>query len=83
MLTVKAYSIQSGWLYGVPVWIDNVYVGTTPYSGYVTPGSHQIKVPSNLYVHVFKYYYYDGIYNYSNPMTLSITSDKTVTAYYN
>jgi hypothetical protein len=81
-LTVNAYSIQHGSLVGVSVYIDNVYVGTTPYSAYVSPGSHQIKVPSNLYIHVFQYYYYNGIYNYSNPITLSITSDKTITAYY-
>jgi hypothetical protein len=81
-LTVNVYSLQHGMLYGVPVWIDNVYVGTSPYSGYVTSGSHQIKVPGNLYFHVFRYYYYDGIYNYSNPITLLINSDKTIAAYY-
>ncbi len=82
VLTVNAFSFQYGELYGVPVWIDGGYVGTTPYSGYVSPGSHQIQVPNDLYFTVFQYYYYDGIYNYNNPMTLSITSDKAVTAYY-
>lgn len=82
VLTVNAFSFQYGELYGVPVWIDGGYVGTTPYSGYVSPGNHQIQVPNDLYFAVFQYYYYDGIYNYNNPMTLSITSDKAVTAYY-
>ena len=80
-LTVNTYSLQYGALSGVPVWVDDEYVGTTPYSGYVSPGSHKIEVPNDLYVHVFQYYYY-GSYNYNNPITLSITSDKTVNAYY-
>jgi hypothetical protein len=81
-LTVNAYSFQVGVLNGVPILIDDEYVGTTPYSDYVSAGSHKIEVPGIVYFFVFKYYYYDGIHNYNNPMTLSITSDKTVTAYY-
>jgi hypothetical protein len=69
-------------LTGVPLWIDDEYVGTTPYSCYVSGGSsHKIEVPDNLYVHIFDHYYY-GSYSYNNPITLSITSDKTVNAYY-
>ena len=59
--------------------------GTTGYTYTVTKGNHQIGVESPLYgggYHVFYCYYYDGIYNYSNPMTLSVTEDKTVTACY-
>jgi hypothetical protein len=81
-LTVNAYSFQVGVLNGVPILIDDEYVGTTPYSDYVSAGSHKIEVPGIVYFFVFQYYYYDGIHNYNNPMTLSITSDKTVTAYY-
>ena len=81
-LTVNAYSFQLGVMNGVPILIDDEYVGTTPYSGYVSAGSHKIEVPGSIYFFVFQYYYYDGIHNYNNPMTLSITSDKTVTAYY-
>ena len=82
MLTVNTYSIQDGTLTGVPLWIDDEYVGTTPYSCYVSGGSsHKIEVPDNLYVHIFDHYYY-GSYNYNNPITLQITSDKTVNAYY-
>jgi hypothetical protein len=62
-------------------------VGTTPYTCQLTPGNYQICVEDPItdgftYYHVFQYYYYDGTYNYNNPMTLSVTSDKTVTAYY-
>ena len=84
-LTVLAYNQYSEPGY-VPLYIDEQYVGTTGYAYTVTSGNHQIYVESPLYdgygYHEFQYYYYDGIYNYDNPMTLSVTSDKTVTAYY-
>jgi hypothetical protein len=76
---------QYGYSGHVPLYIDGQYVGTTGYTYTVTSGNHQIYVASPLYdghYHVFQYYYYDGIYNYNNPMTLSVTSAKTVTAYY-
>jgi hypothetical protein len=83
-LTVYAYN-QYGYPYYVPLYIDSNYVGTTGYTYYVTKENHQIYVPSffdGYCYHEFQYYYYDGNYNYNNPMTLSVTSDKTVTAYY-
>ena len=83
-LTVYAYN-QYGQPGAVPLYIDGQYVGTTGYSYTVTSGNHQIYVESPLYsgaYHVFYCYYYDSNYNYDNPMTLSVTSDKTVTAYY-
>jgi hypothetical protein len=85
-LTVNAVN-QYGQAGYVPLYIDGGYVGTTGYSYTVTAGSHQVYVESPLtdgysYYHVFQYYYYDGNYNYDNPMSLSVTSDKTVTAYY-
>jgi hypothetical protein len=84
-LTVYAYN-QYGYPGEVPLYIDDVCVGPTGYSYMVTPDEHDIYVYSPLYdgygIHTFDYYYYDGNYNYNNPMTLSITSDKTVTAYY-
>jgi hypothetical protein len=85
-LTVLAYN-QYGQPGSVPLYIDDVYVGTTGYAYTVTAGDHQIYVESPLtdgytYYHEFQYYYYDGNYNYDNPMTLSVTEDKTVTAYY-
>jgi len=85
-LTVLAYNQYSEPGY-VPLYIDSQYVGTTGYAYSVTDGNHQIYVESPLtdwysYYHEFQYYYYDGNYNYNNPMTLSVTSDKTVTAYY-
>jgi hypothetical protein len=83
LLTVRAYRTSTGQeLYGVPVWLDNNYVGTTPYSTYVTPASHQIYVPTNLYFTSFRYFYYNGGYNSSDPVSVSITSDKTVIAWY-
>jgi hypothetical protein len=78
ILTVDACSIQHGTLW-VPLWIDDEYVGYTPYSCYVSGGSsHKIEVLDDLYFHVFQCYNY----GYDNPLTLSITSDTTVTAYY-
>lgn len=82
VLTVNSYTFQYGWCTGVPVWIDDEYVGSTPYSGYVSPGNHKIEVPNDMYFAYFVHYYY-GSYNYNNPITISITSDKTVSAYYN
>jgi hypothetical protein len=84
-LTVLAYN-QYGSGY-VPLFIDDVYVGTTGYTYTVTAGNHEIYVASPLtdyytYYHEFQYYYYDGTYNYNNPMTLSVTQTKQVTAYY-
>jgi len=81
VLAVNQYG-QPGY---VPLYIDSHYVGTTGYTYTVTEGNHQIYVESPLFgggYHVFACYYYDGIYNYSNPMTLSVTEDKTVTACY-
>jgi hypothetical protein len=70
----------------VPLYIDGEYVGTTGYTYSVGEGNHTIGVPSPIYggglTHVFACYYYDGGYNYDNPMTLSVTEDKTVTACY-
>jgi hypothetical protein len=63
-----------------------MYYGTTEYTYLITAGTHKIYVQSPLtgphYIHGFIYYSYDGIFNTNNPMTLSITSDKTITAYY-
>jgi competence protein ComGC len=81
VLAINQYN-QPG---AVPLAIDYEYVGTTPYTCPVTEGYHTIGVGSPLYgggEHVFVCYYYDGIYNGSNPMTLSITEDKTVYACY-
>ena len=83
-LTVLAYN-QYGQPGNVPLYIDGNYVGTTGYAYAVTRGVHQIRVESPLYdggYHIFDHYYYDGTTNYNNPMSLGITSDKTVTAYY-
>jgi hypothetical protein len=82
-LTVLARN-QYGQTGLVPLYIDGVYVGLTEQTYTVSSGSHQIYVQSPIYggYHVFYFYYYDGNYNYNNPMTLSITSSKTITAYY-
>jgi hypothetical protein len=87
-LTVLAYNQDGRQLYPA-LWIDGVYVGCAGTYG-VTTGDHQIGVigggleyyEGHYYFHIFCWYYYDGIYNSSNPITLSITEDKTVTAYY-
>lgn len=69
----------------VPLYIDYQYVGTTGYSYAVTDGNHEIYVESPVYdgyYSYFWYYQYDETYNYDNPMTLSVTSDITITAVY-
>jgi hypothetical protein len=85
-LTVLAYNQYSEPGY-VPLYIDSQYVGTTGYAYSVTDGNHQIYVEDPVFdgyfFHYFDHYYYDGNNDYNNPTTLSVTSDKTVTAYYN
>jgi len=71
----------------VPLYIDDEYVGWTGETYTVYEGSHTIEVPDIIsdymtYYHDFQYFHYDGNYNYNNEMTLSITEDKTITAYY-
>jgi len=70
----------------VPFGIDGYYVGPTGYAYTVTEGNHLISVPnffSDGYIYgQFQYYSYDGYYNYNNPITISVTEDKTVTAHY-
>lgn len=88
-LTVLAYNQYGRQLYP-SLWIDDVYVGTAGYTYPVTTGDHEIGVvggglefyEGHYYIHYFYRYYYDSTYNYNNPITLSITEDKTVTAYY-
>jgi hypothetical protein len=84
-LTVLAYN-QYGYSGYVPLYIDGQYVGTTGYTYTVTAGTHTIYVESPIYdypwIHAFQYYYYEGNYDYNNPTTLTVTADKTVTAYY-
>lgn len=86
LVTLTVYAYNQYYQYGyVPLFIDEEYVGTTGYSYSVTAGNHEIYVASPLYdghYHVFYCYYYDGNYDYNNPTTLSVTSDKTITAYY-
>ena len=83
VLATNQYS-QPGY---VPLYIDDEYVGLTGDTYLVSDGSHTIEVPDIIsdymtYYHDFQYYYYDGNYNYNNEMTLSITEDKTITAYH-
>ncbi|MGB9854437.1 MAG: PKD domain-containing protein [Candidatus Bathyarchaeales archaeon] len=67
-LTVLAYN-QYGYSGYVPLYIDGQYVGTTGYTYTVTAGTHTIYVESPLY-------------DYNNPTTLTVNTDKTVIAYY-
>jgi hypothetical protein len=88
-LTVLAYNQyeQEG---HPPVYLDGDYLGTAGHTFTVTTGNHEIGMYTPIYeyyeghiwLHTFCWYYYDGVYNASNPITLSITDDKTVTAYY-
>jgi len=80
-LTVRAIS-EYGYPTIQPVYIDGVFVGTTEKTYGVSSGNHQIYVEFAYGYQWFLYYYYGGTYNYNNPMTLSVTSDKTVTAYW-
>jgi hypothetical protein len=85
-LTVYAYDQYENPL-EAPLYIDDEYVGTTGYSYPVLNGDHWIEVADPFvidppYAATFDYYYFDGDYNYDNPADLSLTSDKTVIAYY-
>ncbi len=75
-------SNEYGYQLHAPLYIDGIYVGTTENTYTVSSGNHQIYVQFAPGYIEFLYYYYSGTYNYNNPMTLSITSDKTVTAYW-
>jgi hypothetical protein len=85
-LTVLAYNqYQQG---AVPYWVDDEYIGLTDGSSItVLDGNHKIEVDTPLYqypyVHVFCYYevFYGPTY-YDNPVTLSITDDETIIAWY-
>jgi hypothetical protein len=43
---------------------------------------HMLAVPLQVGYHILYAWYYDGDYHYNNPTTVSVYSDKTVTAYY-
>ncbi len=85
-LTVLAYDqYQQG---AVPYYVDDEYMGLTDgYSITVSDGNHKIEVDTPLYdypyIHVFCYYevFYGPTY-YDNPVTLSITDDETIIAWY-
>jgi hypothetical protein len=81
MLAIDNYG-QPGY---VPLYIDNEYVGYTGETYTVYEGNHQIGVQSPIFDghwHEFACYYIEGDYDYDNPMTLSVTEDKTVYACY-
>ena len=82
MLAINQYNEPGA----VPLYIDGDYVGTTGYTYQVTEGYHTIGVASPLYSgggeHVFACFYYDSIYNGSNPAAIPVTEDKTVYACY-
>jgi hypothetical protein len=84
-LTVYAYDQYEEPL-EVPLYIDGEYVGTTGYSYSVSADYHGIEVEDLIvdppYAIWFDCYYYDGDYDYENPTTLLITSDKTIIVYY-
>lgn len=80
-LTVYAYN-QYGYPGYVPLYIDGNYVGTTGYAYTVLLGKRQIYVESPLSDAVFNHYVYDGYSYIDNPLTILVTGDKTLTAYY-
>jgi hypothetical protein len=89
-LTVLATDQYSQYGY-VPLYIDLHYVGTTGYTYPVTLGTtYWIGVASPLYDYyqghyymaTFQYFSYDSTEDEDNPMSLTITEDKTVTAHY-
>jgi hypothetical protein len=80
-LTTYAYN-QYGMPGYVPLYIDGNYVGTTGYTYTVLLGSRQVYVLSPLSDAVFNHYVYDGNWYSDNPLTIVVTGDKTLTAYY-
>jgi hypothetical protein len=83
-LTVYAVDQHNNY-FAVPLYIDNQYVGNTGSTYPVSAGYHQVAVENNLYgILIFNCYYHDGYYDGSNPLSLTITAPKTITAcYYN
>ncbi|MBN1358183.1 hypothetical protein JW988_05385 [Candidatus Bathyarchaeota archaeon] len=80
-LTVLCYDQYNNPGY-VSLYIDTQYVGLTMDTYSVTEGQRVLEVPSQVGNHYFYAWYYDGNYHYNNPTTVSVYSDKTVTACY-
>ncbi|MCW4044034.1 MAG: hypothetical protein NWE94_00780, partial [Candidatus Bathyarchaeota archaeon] len=84
-LTVNAYN-QYGYPGYVPLYIDGNYVGTTGSAYTVLLGNHQIYVENILYEggsrHIFDHYVWGGYAYGENPLTILLTGDATLTAYY-
>jgi len=82
---VYAYN-QYGYPGYVPLYIDGNYVGTTGSAYTALLGIRQIYVESPLYDgyyhHVFDHYMCGGYPCSVNPMTILLTGDATITAYY-
>ena len=82
-LTVHAYSNYLGYeMYGVPVYINSQYCGTTPYSIALSPGSYDVSTEPYVYWFGLQYYYYNGNSYYSSPMSVPLYSDTDITAVY-
>ena len=86
LVTVLGYDETYGYpLNGAWVLIDSCWVGYTGGSFWVSEGIHTIqayRVDYGWYYWDVGYYTYDGIVNWNNPMTVTITEDKTITAHY-
>jgi hypothetical protein len=80
-LTVLCYD-QYGWPGSVPLYIDGEFVGYTLNTYTVTEGDHTLYVPPVVGGYYYFYGWYDGSWDYNNPTTVGVYSDKTVTAYY-
>lgn len=79
ILTVSSTSdYLGGELYGVPVYIDSVYCGTTPLIVALQPNSYDISTDSYFAWFGYICCYYNGNSYYTNPTSIPIYSSTSV-----
>ena len=81
-LTVEAYNqyMQPG--YGISVYIDGDYAGTTFNNYELTHGKHTIEVESPVGTSVFEFYLWQGSTIYDNPGEIWLNSTSALYAWY-
>ena len=81
-LTVEAWNQYGAPGYGISVYIDGDYAGTTFNSFEVTHGNHTVMVPNDLGGSVFHHYQWQSCDYYDNPIELRVTSNDILYAWY-
>jgi hypothetical protein len=87
-LWVEGYCDDFPYFYpeAADVYIDDEYAGHLDQTFNLSPGQHTIEVTSEFqygyFYYEFQYYVFDGNTYYSNPLTFTINSTKTIEAHY-